>query len=182
LLLGVLGEGRLTDAKGRLCDFSNAMVIFTSNLGVREAQALTDHPEEQEKIILQVVKEALRPELLNRIDEVVCFHALAQEVLEQIVSRNLRELRQQLLDEHGIELEAEPAARIFLAKASCDPHYGARPVERTLQRLVLSPIARLLIAAEVVRGQAIIITFSAAEGLRVQSGAVDKACALPMVL
>ena len=89
LLLGVLGEGRLTDAQGRFCDFSNAMVIFTSNLGVREAQALTDHPEEQGKIILQVVKDALRPELLNRIDEVVCFHALAQEVLGQIVSRNL---------------------------------------------------------------------------------------------
>jgi ATP-dependent Clp protease ATP-binding subunit ClpB len=182
LLLGVLGEGRLTDAKGRFCDFANAMVIFTSNLGVREAQALTDHPEEQENIILQVVKDSLRPELLNRIDEVVCFQALAQEILEQIVSRNLRELRQQLLDEHGIELEAEPAALNFLAKASYDPHYGARPVERTLQRLVLSPIARLLIAAEVARGQAIIITFSAAEGLRVQSGAVDKACALPMVL
>jgi ATP-dependent Clp protease ATP-binding subunit ClpB len=181
LLLGVLGEGRLTDAKGRFCDFANAMVIFTSNLGVREAQALTDHPEEQEKIILQVVKDALRPELLNRIDEVVCFHALGQEVLEQVVSRSLRELRQQLLDEHGIELEAEPAALTFLAQASYDPHYGARPVERTLQRLVLSPVARLLIAAEVERGQAITITYCEAEGLRVQSGARDQACALPAV-
>ena len=181
LLLGVLGEGRLTDAQGRFCDFSNAMVIFTSNLGVREAQALTDHPEEQEKIILQVVKDALRPELLNRIDEVVCFHALAPEVLEQIVSRNLGGLRQQLLDEHGIELAAEPAALNFLAQASYDPHYGARPVERTLQRLVLSPVARLLIAAEVERGQAITITCCEAEGLRVQSEAGGPACALPAV-
>jgi ATP-dependent Clp protease ATP-binding subunit ClpB len=179
LLLGVLGEGRLTDAQGRFCDFSNALVIFTSNLGVREAQALTEHPAEQGEIIHQVVKDSLRPELLNRLDEVVCFDALRQEVLEQIVARNLQGLRQQLLDEHGIALVVEPAAVTCLATASYDPQYGARPVERTLQRLVLSPVARLLIAAEVGRGQAITITASAAEGLRVQAGAVDTPGALP---
>jgi ATP-dependent Clp protease ATP-binding subunit ClpB len=178
LLLGVLGEGRLTDAQGRFCDFSNAMVIFTSNLGVREAQALTDDPAEQGKIIVQVVKDSLRPELLNRLDEVVCFHALGQEILEQIVARNLGGLRQQLLDEHGIDLAAEPAAISFLATASYDPQYGARPVERTLQRLVLSPVARLLIAAEVARGQTITITCAAAEGLCIQAEAVDQPGAL----
>jgi ATP-dependent Clp protease ATP-binding subunit ClpB len=181
LLLGVLGEGRLTDAQGRFCDFSNAMVIFTSNLGVREAHALTDDPAEQGKLILQVVKDSLRPELFNRLDEVVCFHALGEDILEQIVCRNLRGLHQQLLDEHGIELVVEPAALTFLAKTSYDPQYGARPVERTLQRHVLSPVARLLIAAEVGRGQAITIAASAAEGLCVQSGAVDPSCALPAV-
>jgi ATP-dependent Clp protease ATP-binding subunit ClpB len=169
LLLGVLGEGRLTDAKGRFCDFSNTLVILTSNLGVREANELTDHPEEQGKIILEVVEGSLRPELFNRLDQVVCFNSLGQDILEQIVARNLSELRQQLGEGHGIELDVESAAIAFLARESYDPNYGARPVERTLQRLVLSPVARMLIAEEVVRGQALAIICSEEDKLRIQA-------------
>jgi ATP-dependent Clp protease ATP-binding subunit ClpB len=146
LLLGVLGEGRLTDAKGRHCDFSNAIVIFTSNLGVREANNMTDDPEKRGEIILEVVKATLRPELFNRLDEVVCFNSLSQEILEKIVTRNLTELGTKLVDERNICFEVEPAATAFLARESYDPSYGARPVERTLQRLVLSPISKMLIA------------------------------------
>ena len=146
LLLGVLGEGRLTDAKGRHCDFSNAIVIFTSNLGVREANDMTDDPEKKGEIILEVVKATLRPELFNRLDEIICFNSLSQEILEKIVTRNLSELGTKLADERNICFEVEPAATVFLARESYDPSYGARPVERTLQRLVLSPISKILIA------------------------------------
>jgi ATP-dependent Clp protease ATP-binding subunit ClpB len=170
----VLGEGRLTDAKGRFCDFSNTLVILTSNLGVREANELADDPEEQGKVILEVVKASLRPELFNRLDQVVCFNALGQDILEQIVARHLSELRQQLGEGHGIELDVEPAAIAFLARESYDPNYGARPVERTLQRFVLSPVARMLIAEEVVRGQALAITCSETDGLLIQAVAAEQ--------
>jgi ATP-dependent Clp protease ATP-binding subunit ClpB len=141
---------------------------------VREANELADDPEGQSKIILEVVKASLRPELFNRLDQVVCFNALGQDVLEEIVARHLLELRRQLIEGHGIELDVGPAAIAFLARESYDPNYGARPVERTLQRLVLSPVARMLIAEEVVRGQALAITCSAADGLLIQSVAAER--------
>jgi ATP-dependent Clp protease ATP-binding subunit ClpB len=174
LLLGILGEGRLTDAKGRFCDFSKTLVILTSNLGVREANELADEPAEQCKVILRVVKNSLRPELFNRLDQVVCFNSLGLDILEQSIARDLSELRQQLIEDHGIELDVEPAAIAFLAQKSYDPHYGARPVERTLQQLVLSPVARMLIAAEVARGQTLALTCSDADGLLVQATATEQ--------
>lgn len=169
LLLAVLGEGRLTDAKGRLCDFSNAITIFTSNLGVREANSVTADPKEKGKIILEVVKASLRPELFNRLDEVICFNSLDQEILNQIVFRNLMELREKLIEEHGIDLEIEASARGFLAGESYDPDYGARPVERTLQRLVLSQVALMLIKEEAVNGSVIKVTYSEEDGLKILS-------------
>jgi ATP-dependent Clp protease ATP-binding subunit ClpB len=167
LLLGVLGEGRLTDAKGRFCDFSSAMVVCTSNLGVREANELTDDPQKRSEIIVEVVKASLRPELYNRFDEVICFNSLDEPVLEQIVARNMNDLRAKLVEEHGVELEVEPGAMSFLAKNAYDPVYGARPVERTLQRMALAPIAKMLIAEEAQRGQQIIISHSESEGLSI---------------
>jgi ATP-dependent Clp protease ATP-binding subunit ClpB len=168
LLLGVLGEGRLTDAKGRFCDFSSAMVVCTSNLGVREANELTDDPQKKSEIIVEVVKASLRPELYNRFDEVICFNSLEESVLEQIVARNMNDLRAKLIEEHGVELEVEPGAMNFLAKKAYDPVYGARPVERTLQRMALAPIAKMLIAEEAQRGQKIIVSYSESEGLGIR--------------
>ena len=168
LLLGVLGEGRLTDAKGRFCDFSSAMVVCTSNLGVREANDLTDDPKKKSEIIIEVVKARLRPELYNRFDEVICFNSLDEVALEQIVARNLNDLRAKLVEEHGVELEVEPVAMSFLAKKAYDPVYGARPVERTLQRMALAPIAKMLIAEEAQRGQKIMISYSESEGLGIR--------------
>jgi ATP-dependent Clp protease ATP-binding subunit ClpB len=168
LLLGVLGEGRLTDAKGRFCDFSSAMVVCTSNLGVREANDLTDDPQKKAEIILEVVKARLRPELYNRFDEVICFNSLDEASLEQIVARNLKDLRAKLVEEHGVELEVEPVAMSFLAKKAYDPIYGARPVERTLQRMALAPIAKMLIAEEAQRGQKIVVSYSESEGLGIR--------------
>ena len=177
LLLGVLGEGRLTDAKGRFCDFSNAIVIFTSNLGVREANELTDDPQKKAEIIIEVVKANLRPELYNRFDEVICFNSLDRQILEQIVSRNLGELHLRLNEEHGIGLEADPQAVSFLADEAYDPAYGARPVERTLQRLLLSPLAKMLIAEEVKSGEKIKVshqTGQAGRELKIEAEAIDQ--------
>jgi len=168
LLLGVLGEGRLTDAKGRFCDFSSAMVVCTSNLGVREANDLADDQKKKAEIIIEVVKARLRPELYNRFDEVICFNSLDEASLEQIVARNLNDLRAKLVEEHGVELEVESAAMSFLAKKAYDPIYGARPVERTLQRMALAPIAKMLIAEEAQRGQKIMISYSESEGLGIR--------------
>ena len=192
LLLGALGEGRMTDAKGRFCDFSNAIVCFTSNLGVKEANSYDGEteatlalqkklglpetgqvdPETRNRIIMEVVKDNLRPELFNRLDAVICFDALVPDILEQIVSFQLDRLGKKLKDEQNATLEIEPAAVAYLAKESYDPAYGARPVERTLQRLVLSPLSLMLIGGEVKPGQAVRLSYSPEDGLQLQTASL----------
>jgi len=164
LLLGVLDEGRLTDAKGRFCDFSNTMILFTSNLGVREAMTETEDPEERKTIILEVVKAALRPELYNRLSQVVPFNALTAFDLERIVGQHLHRLRNKLAEEREIEMGASKAAIRKLAEMSHDPAYGARPVGRTIQQLVLSPLALALLGGEIQRGDKLMIDFSEERG------------------
>jgi len=163
LLLGVLDEGRLTDAKGRFCDFSNTMVLFTSNLGVREAMEVTDDLEERKKIILDVVKKSLRPELYNRIGQVVTFNSLTETELESIVSKSIGGLKKKLADDREIGLVVTPEALTYLAQQSYDPAYGARPVQRTLQQLVLSPLASIILAGECVAGQTLQIAYDPGE-------------------
>lgn len=165
LLLGVLDEGRLTDAKGRFCDFSNTIILFTSNLGVREATESTDDPEKQKEIIHEVVKASLRPELYNRISQVITFNALTANELERIVNTQMEALRKKLSEEREIGLEVTPQALAFLAKESYDPAYGARPVGRTMQQLVLSPLATTILAGEVAAGQLLQIDYSEPDGL-----------------
>ena len=165
LLLGVLDEGRLTDAKGRFCDFSNTLVIFTSNLGVREAMEMTDDPEKRKEIIHEVVKASLRPELYNRISQVVTFNSLTTTELERIVNAHLGALRKKLTEDREIGLEVSPAALQYLAEQSYDPAYGARPAARAMQRLVLSPLATALLAGDVVPKQTLRIDYTEPEGL-----------------
>ena len=167
LLLGVLDEGRLTDAKGRFCDFSNTMVIFTSNLGIREAMEVTDDLEERKKIILDVVKKSLRPELYNRIGQVVQFNSLTERELESIVSKSINALTRKLADDREIGLVVTPEALTYLAQQSYDPAYGARPVQRTLQQIVLSPLASIILAGEVVAGQTMQIAYDPGEEVTV---------------
>jgi ATP-dependent Clp protease ATP-binding subunit ClpB len=189
LLLGALGEGRLTDAMGRFCDFSSAIVCFTSNLGVREVNAmehdvdrLKDFQEKYDlpvtgemddgtrnRIILEVVKANLRPELFNRLDQVVSFNPLNQEVLERIIIHQLDRLGKGLREEHGADIEIDASAVTFLAKQAYDPAYGARPVERTLQRLVLAPLSLMIIGDEVKPGQTIGIGYGEPGGLQIRA-------------
>src|SRR5262245_7976883 len=188
LLLAALGEGRLTDAKGRFCDFSNAIVCFTSNLGVKEANSYegeteatlalqkklglpetgVDDPETRNRIIMEVVKENLRPEFFNRLDNVICFDALVPEILGQIVSFQLDRLGKKLKEEQNATLDVEPSAVEYLAKESYDPAYGARPVERTLQRLVLTPLSLMLIGGEVKPNQTVRLSYSPDTGLQLE--------------
>ncbi|MEW6365999.1 MAG: AAA family ATPase [Acidobacteriota bacterium] len=165
LLLGVLDEGRLSDAKGRFCDFSNTLIIFTSNLGVREAMEMTDDPEKRSDIILEVVKASLRPELYNRISQVIAFRSLAEAELHRIVGKQLDQLRQKLGEDRTVGLNVTSEALGFLAKQSYDPAYGARPVGRTIQQQVLSPLATALLSGDVAAGQTLQISYSEQDGL-----------------
>jgi ATP-dependent Clp protease ATP-binding subunit ClpB len=152
ILLGVLDEGRLTDAQGRFCDFTHTIVLLTSNLGVREANAATDDVEERKRIILQVVQSSLRPELFNRIGGVIPFDSLSPETLQRIVRMHLDGLAAQLREHHSAALTAHDDAVGLLAELAYDPAYGARPVERTIERVVLSDLSRMIIAGDVAAG------------------------------
>ena len=165
LLLGVLDEGRLTDAKGRFCDFSNTIILFTSNLGVREAMDATEDLERRKEVILEVVKARLRPELYNRIGQILVFNSLTSAELQRVVRLQIDALRHKLGEEREIELSVSEDAISFLANESYDPAYGARPVHRTLQRLVLAPLATTILAGEVLPGQSLRIECLAEEGL-----------------
>jgi ATP-dependent Clp protease ATP-binding subunit ClpB len=149
ILLGVLDEGRLTDAKGRFCDFTNTIILLTSNLGVREANQATEDLEVRKEIILKVVQTSLRPELFNRLSGVITFNALDHKTLNEIVGMHLRGLRDQLREQHQASLVWDDAAVEFLADVAYDPAYGARPVERTVDKLVLSPLSLLIVSGEV---------------------------------
>ncbi|MGE0555377.1 MAG: ATP-dependent Clp protease ATP-binding subunit [Gemmatimonadales bacterium] len=157
ILLGVLDEGRLTDAKGRFCDFTNTIVLLTSNLGVREANQADASPEVKKEIILKVVQESLRPELFNRLSGVIPFNALEPDTLETIVRMHLKSLGGQLKDQYKATLEADDEAVTLLAQLAYDPAYGARPVERTIDRQVLSPLSRLIIGGDVTPGSAVML-------------------------
>jgi ATP-dependent Clp protease ATP-binding subunit ClpB len=152
LLLGVLDEGRLTDAKGRFCDFTNTIVLFTSNLGVRESMAAGDDASLRERILLDVVRKSLRPELYNRIGQIISFHSLGMPELQRIVQTQLRSLARKLEDDREIFLDTSQSAIDALARLSWDPEYGARPAGRVMQREVLSPIAALLLREDVLPG------------------------------
>jgi ATP-dependent Clp protease ATP-binding subunit ClpB len=165
LLLAVLDEGRLTDAKGRFCDFSNALVLFTSNLGVREAMEMTDDSGKRGEIILEIVKANLRPEFFNRISQVISFNELSMTELQRIVQVHLDRLRGKLVEDRGVELSVSPEALRYLCDRSYDPMYGARPVGRALQKLVVSPISTAVLAGDVTAGQEMRVTYSEQDGL-----------------
>src|SRR5262249_15535556 len=177
LLLGVLDEGRLTDAKGRFCDFSNTILLFTSNLGVREAMDATDDLEQRKGVILEVVKASLRPELYNRIGQVIAFNSLTDAQLQRIVMQQMDALRNKLRADREIDLTIDPDALAYLARESYDPAYGARPIHRTMQQMVLAPLATSILAGEVAAGQTLVIGYMENEGLTFSVEGADAAAA-----
>jgi ATP-dependent Clp protease ATP-binding subunit ClpB len=147
VLLQLLDDGRLTDAQGRTVDFRNTIVILTSNLG---SQWISEPGLSWETIrerVMEAVRAHFRPELLNRIDELVIFHALGLEEIEQIVEIQLSSLRQRLA-ERKMALELTPAAKERLAAEGFDPVYGARPLKRTIQKEIVQPLAMRLLQGE----------------------------------
>ncbi len=151
-LLQVLDDGRLTDGKGRTVDFRNAVIIMTSNLGSQFLRGTVDEAARHE--VSEAVRAHFRPEFLNRVDEMVIFHALDKAQLAPIVELQLAHLRA-MLAERGIGLELAPAARELVLRQGYDPQYGARPLKRALQRLVQNPLASAILKGEVLPGQAV---------------------------
>ena len=165
ILLQVLDDGRLTDNKGRTVDFRNTIIIMTSNMGsqiIQEnfAAAFTgdriadDVVERTRADVVEMLKVHLKPEFLNRIDEIVMFEPLTRHDIEQIVDIQMGIIRR-MLQHNGIELEYTPAARDLIAKMGYDPLFGARPVKRVIQREVVNDLSKRILAGEVDRDQAI---------------------------
>ena len=156
-LLQLLDDGRLTDGHGRTVDFKNTVVIMTSNVGSGawsvEGGAKTD--EEISRFTLSALRSTFPPEFLNRVDEVVTFHALTREHLSQIVTIQLRRLGK-MLSERGLTLRLTDRARDFLAEAGYDPTYGARPLKRAIQQHVQDPLALALLEGKFQRGDTIV--------------------------
>ena len=167
ILLQVLDDGRLTDNKGRTVDFRNTIIIMTSNMGSQIIQENFSEafdgkklaPEVIEKTrreVIDLLKQQLKPEFLNRIDEIVMFEPLTRRDIERIVDIQLGIVRK-MLEENGIRLEYTDAARKWIADAGYDPLYGARPVKRTIQRYVVNDLSKRILAGEVDRSKPISI-------------------------
>jgi ATP-dependent Clp protease ATP-binding subunit ClpB len=154
VLLQILDDGRLTDAKGRTVDFKNTVLIMTSNLGSREIQEADGDVEEVRETVLQELRSHFKPEFLNRIDDIVIFHQLSRDQIVQIIDVQLEKLRA-LLAERNITLSLDDSARQLLAREGYDPNYGARPLKRAIQTLIQNPLAVKLLAGEILPGQAV---------------------------
>ena len=155
VLLQLLDDGRLTDGHGRVVDFTNTVVIMTSNVG---SQHLVDEVSEDvaEGRVLAALRDHFRPEFLNRVDEIVVFRRLTQEQLGAIVELQLARLRARLED-RGVALELTEEARALLAREGYDPAYGARPLKRLVQRRVENPLAQRMLAGEVREGDRVLV-------------------------
>jgi len=157
VLLQLLDEGRLTDGKGRTVDFRNTVIIMTSNIASRVIQDVpASEPERMETLVEAELKKHFRPEFLNRIDDVLIFHHLTEADVEQIVHIQLANLNRLLADQ-GLEIEATKEAARLLAHEGFDADFGARPLKRTIQRLVQDPLATKVLAGEVTPGARILL-------------------------
>ena len=175
ILLQVLDDGRLTDGQGRTVDFSNAMIILTSNLG---SEILVNQPEGEDSddvrnAVMEIVRANFRPEFLNRLDEIILFHRLARSDMDTIVDIQIAEL-QALLDGRKIQIELDDHARSWLADKGYDPAFGARPLRRVIQKSVQDPLADLMLSGEISDGDTIKIS-AGADGLTFNGTAVEKA-------
>jgi len=163
ILLQMLDDGRLTDGHGRTVDFRNTLIILTSNLGshfIRELAGKDDAAMRAQ--VLEALKAAFRPEFLNRIDEVIIFNTLSRRDLERIVDIQLDRLRGRLAD-RKLALVVSDQAKAFLAREGFDPVYGARPLKRTLQRLLQDPLARRLLEGQFTEGDTVRVDLQGSE-------------------
>jgi ATP-dependent Clp protease ATP-binding subunit ClpB len=155
VLLQLLDDGRLTDGQGRTVDFRNTLVVMTSNLGSDIILELSERdPREMESRVQRALREHFRPEFLNRLDEIVMFHALSREHIREVVEIQFRHLRD-MLAERRITLVLTDVARDTLADEGYDPHFGARPLKRTIQRRVQNPLAMKLLQGEFAPGDTV---------------------------
>ncbi len=167
ILLQVLDDGRLTDNKGRMVNFKNTIIIMTSNMGshvIRDNFAKMTAENREETIektkdeVIELLKQQIRPEFLNRIDEIIMFTPLDEAEIEEIVGLQIKSI-QKMLATNGISLEVTPAALKFLAEEGYDPEFGARPVKRVIHRMVLNQLSKDILAQKVDRARPIIIDY-----------------------
>ena len=153
ILLQVLDDGRLTDGQGRTVDFTNTIIVLTSNLGSQYLTALDEGQkvEEVEPQVMEVVRSHFRPEFLNRLDEIILFHRLHAEHMGPIVEIQVARV-QQLLADRKVKLQLSDAARAWLGRVGYDPVYGARPLKRAVQRYLQDPLADAILRGEVSDG------------------------------
>ncbi|MEY2704260.1 MAG: hypothetical protein RL407_322 [Bacteroidota bacterium] len=169
ILLQVLDDGRLTDNKGRLANFKNTIIILTTNLGSHLIQERFSEMEawnkeeilEQTKLeVLDLLKKTVRPEFLNRIDETIVFEPLTKPLIRKIVDIQWKEI-QKRLGESTIEIEATPEVLDYLAEVGFDPNFGARPLKRTLQRLVLNELSKQILSGYIKNDAAVLVDLDA---------------------
>ena len=173
ILLQVLDDGRLTDNKGRVVNFKNTIIIMTSNLGshlIREkTENMTDANREQvleetQKGVFELLKQVIKPEFLNRIDDLIMFTPLGKTEISQIVQLQVESIAS-MLKENGVDLRITPAAVNYIAAEGFDPQFGARPIKRALQRLVLNRLSEQIIARTIQKDKPIVV--DAKDGLLV---------------
>jgi ATP-dependent Clp protease ATP-binding subunit ClpB len=165
VLLQVLDDGRLTDNKGRTVNFKNTLIIFTSNLGSQlipeNEEKGIDH-ETTNRQVMDMLRQTIRPEFLNRIDETIMFTPLNENQIREIVGLQITQIHRMLLDS-GVDLRVSDDAIDYIAHEGFDPQYGARPVKRALQRLVLNQLSKNIIAGKVNNAQPIVVTLQNGE-------------------
>jgi ATP-dependent Clp protease ATP-binding subunit ClpB len=156
VLLQVLDDGRLTDGQGRTVDFRNTLIIMTSNLGSEflAAQEEGDDIEAVRPMVMDAVRRHFRPEFLNRVDEIILFKRLGRAQMDDIVRIQLQRV-EKLLADRRMMLNLEPSAVHWLAERGYDPVYGARPLKRVIQKELVDPIARKLLAGDFKDGELI---------------------------
>src|ERR687895_1872843 len=182
ILLQILDDGRLTDSQGRTVDFKNAVVIMTSNLGAERIQAHTRRDESFEELkedMLRIIRHNLRPEFVNRIDEIIVFRALAREQIADI-ARLLLERTTRRLRAQDIEVEFTDEAVELIAEEGFDPEFGARPLRRTIQRRVDNELSRMVLSGSLNPGDKVVagaedgrLTFDVLEGAAALAGEAD---------
>jgi ATP-dependent Clp protease ATP-binding subunit ClpB len=161
VMLQILDDGRLTDGQGRTVDFKNTIVIMTSNIGsqrILEFRGASSGEafERMKEAVIEEMRRHFRPEFLNRVDEIIVFHALTEEHLKQIVEIQLGRLRSRLADRH-ITLVLTDAARANLVHTGYDPQYGARPLKRAIQKKIETPLGRMLLQGTIHDGQTVMV-------------------------
>ncbi len=168
VFLQILDDGRLTDGQGHTVDFKNTIVIMTSNIGshrILDYKGSFDGADYavMRATVLDELRQHFRPEFLNRVDEIIVFHALTEDELLTIVDIQLQRLRKRLA-ERRIKLELSDAAKRHIVKAGYDPHYGARPLKRTIQRELETPLGRKILAGEIDDGDTVDVGFDENKG------------------
>jgi ATP-dependent Clp protease ATP-binding subunit ClpB len=154
VLLQIFDDGRLTDGQGRTVDFRNTVIIMTSNVGSQYLVGLNGEPEKAQELMMEALRRQFRPEFLNRIDDIVTFNTLSKEQIREIVEIQLGYIKTRLI-ERNLKLKLSDSAEELIAERGFDPEYGARPLKRAIQRMVLDPLAMKILKGEFQEGDTV---------------------------